>query len=153
LNGQEESQGEENVFTTVVERVKEYEFQVIFDKPSYPGLIMDEPRPLGQEAGPNAGRLLSAAVGNCLAASLLFCLERSKVKVDRIRAEVTTQVARNEEGRWRIKGIQVKLQLAVEGEESHRIRRCIDIFENYCIVSSSVRQGIPSMSQSNMNER
>jgi len=143
LTEQEKSQRDENVFTTVVERVDGYEFRVIFDKPSYPQLVMDEPRPLGREAGPNAGRLLSAAIGNCLAASLLFCLERSRVKVNGIRAEVTTKVARNEEGRWRIQHIQVAIRLTAEGGKLHRIRRCLDIFEQYCIVSSSVRQGIP----------
>jgi uncharacterized OsmC-like protein len=127
----------------VVERVENYEFRVRFDDPKFAEWTLDEPPPLGEDKGPNATRTLAAAVGNCLSASLMFCLQRSKLEVDSIRSEVTPKVARNEEGRWRIQHLDVKVHIKMTEDDAKRFQRCADIFENYCIVTSSVRQGIP----------
>ncbi len=130
-------------YTVVVERVENYEFRVRFDNPSFDEWTMDEPSPLGKDKGPNATRALAAAIGNCLTASFMFCLQRSKLMVDTIRAEVSPTVARNEEGRWRIQHVNVKVHITMAEDDPNRYQRCVDIFENYCIVTSSVRQGIP----------
>ncbi len=137
------SGGEQHSFTTVIERVRDFEFLVRFDKEHYAPLTIDEPEPLGRDSEPNASRVLSAAVGNCLSASLMFCLQRSKLGVKSIRAEVTTDITRNDEGRWRVGHIQVQISVATEEQDAKRFKRCIDIFENYCIVTASIRQGIP----------
>jgi uncharacterized OsmC-like protein len=130
-------------FTIVVERKRDFEFRVRFDNPQFPELTCDEPEPVGNGVGPNASRVLSAAVGNCLGASLLFCLQRAKQTVKEVRAEVTTRIARNEEGRWRVNHIGVKLHVGAKGTDPQKLQRCIEIFENFCIVTASVRQGIP----------
>ncbi|NIP36816.1 MAG: OsmC family peroxiredoxin, partial [Thermoplasmata archaeon] len=51
--------------------------------------------------------------------------------------------ARNEEGRWRIREMHVELAPEVDEEYGRQLERCVEIFENFCIVSQSVRQGIP----------
>ena len=130
-------------YSIIVERVKNFEFRVRFDKPDFPEWTLDEPSPLGEDKGPNATRVLAVAVGNCLSASLMFCLQRSKLMVDSVRAEVTPTTARNEEGRWRIHHLDVKIHIQTTEKDPKRFQRCVDIFENYCIVTSSVRQGIP----------
>jgi len=48
-----------------------------------------------QGHGPNASRLLAAAVANCLTASLLFCLRKARVNVHGMRSEATATVARD----------------------------------------------------------
>ena len=130
-------------YTVIVERVENFEFRVRFDNPEFPEWTMDEPSPLGEDKGPNATRVLVAAVGNCLSASLMFCLQRSKLAVDTIRTEVTPTRARNEEGRWRIQNLDVKIHIQMTEDDPKRFQRCVDIFEKYCIVTASVRQGIP----------
>lgn len=137
------TKSESHSFTIVVERVQDFEFRVRFDKEQYAELTMDEPKPVGQDVGPNATRVLSAAVGNCLAASLMFCVQRSKLTVRSIKSKVTTTTARNEEGRWRVARLQVQIFLKTQDKDEKRLQRCIDIFENYCVVTGSVRQGIP----------
>jgi hypothetical protein len=67
----------EKELTTTVEQVSDYEFLVKFDEKQVNTLLMDEEEPLGSGKGPNAAELLAAAVGNCLSASLLFCLRRT----------------------------------------------------------------------------
>ena len=130
-------------YSIIVERVENYEFRVRFDNPEFDNWTLDEPAPLGNNKGPNATRALAAAIGNCLSASLMFCLQRSKLVVDSIRSEVIPMVARNEEGRWRIQHLDVKVYVKMTEDEPKRFQRCVEIFENYCIVTSSVRQGIP----------
>jgi uncharacterized OsmC-like protein len=130
-------------FTILVDRTRDFEFRVQFDKDEYAELMMDEPVPIGHDKGPNATRVLAAAIGNCLSASLMFCLQRSKLEFNSIRAEVTPRIARNEEGRWRVEHINVKIVVNSQEGDSKRFQRCADIFENYCIVTSSIRQGVP----------
>ena len=93
-----------------VELKKDYQFVVRFDDvQGGPTLVCDEPEPLGQGNGPNPADLLGAAVGNCLAASLAFCLRKARMDPRSLSARVTTHVARNERGRFRISGIDVEL--------------------------------------------
>jgi organic hydroperoxide reductase OsmC/OhrA len=51
--------------------------------------------------------------------------------------------ARNEEGRRTIREMHVELTPEVDDEHAGQLERCVEIFENFCIVSQSVRQGIP----------
>ncbi len=113
-----------------------------FGLPDVPPLQFDEPVPLGAGAGPNAARVLAAAVGNCLAASLLFCLHKARVDVSALRATVDATMARNERGRLRISDLRVRLEPVVPAEQHPRMQRCLAVFEDYCLVSQSVRQGI-----------
>jgi organic hydroperoxide reductase OsmC/OhrA len=51
-------------------------------------------------------------------------------------------VHRNEEGYRRIQGIRVRIEPEVTEEDVARMRRCLEIFEDYCVVTESVRGGI-----------
>ena len=119
-----------------------FRFDVTFDDVTWAPIVVDEPQPLGTGAGPNAARLLAAAVGNCLSASLLLCLEKARVDLLDLRARVDGVMERNEQGRYRIGRMQVTIVPTVEGEPTKRYDRCLDIFEDFCIVTQSVRQGI-----------
>lgn len=120
-----------------------YEFLVRFAEEGLDDLRMDEPPPLGNGKGPNASRLLAAAVGNCLSASALFCMRKARVTVNGMRTEVEAALSRNEEGRLRIREIRVRIHPDVPIEEHDKMRRCLDLFEEFCVVTQSVRQGIP----------
>lgn len=118
-----------------------YRFRADFGD-SFETLLMDEPPPLGDSDGPNASRVLAAAIGNCLSASLLFCLRRSHIDVVSFTTEVYVVPDRNERGRLRIPSIRVRLSPVLAGDARERASRCLDIFEDYCVVSASVRDGI-----------
>lgn len=135
--------GEETSFTLTLERVRDYEFRVRFDWPEAPALTVDEPPPLGARGGPNASRLLAAAVANCLSASLLFCLEKSRTPPGALRSTVTGTLARNAAGRLRIAGLEVAIDLEGMQDAGNRLARCGELFEEFCVVTASVRQGIP----------
>ncbi len=133
-------------FDLRIERVHDYEFRVVFDKPTHPTLLLDEPPPLGKDNGPNPARLLAAAVGSCLAASLTFCLNRAKLPFDGVQTEVHTELVRNERRRLRIGGIRVRVRPQLtngsNGSDDQRAE-CFNVFEDFCVVTESVRAGIP----------
>jgi len=130
-------------FTLNMEHVQGYEFRLKFDWPNLPDLMLDEPAPPGQNHGPNAARLLAAAVANCLSASLLFCLNKARAAPRGMRTAVTGRLARNDQGRLRIDGLDVAITLDGTPEISGRFERCTGLFEDYCVVTQSVRQGVP----------
>ena len=131
-------------FKIGIEQVQGYEFRVRFDKEHFAPLLMDEPPPLGRDAGPNAARVLAAAIGNCLAASLVFCAARKTgVKLERVRSEVKVQIIRNENKRLRIGSMEVTIDPGLSEEERTRLGECIGLFEDFCTVTESVRRGIP----------
>ncbi len=131
-------------FSVELEQGPGYEFKVRFDAPAGFDLLLDEPAPLGTGRGPNAARLIAAAVANCLSASLVFCLAgKFKQKPGPVRARATGQLVRNERGRFRIGAIDVVLSISEKlGEMPHQ-ERCLEQFEDFCIVTDSVRHGIP----------
>jgi uncharacterized OsmC-like protein len=125
-----------------LEQQDEYQFSIRFEGSGLEPLVTDEPPPLGGGAGPNPSLLLLAAVGNCLVASLLFALRKFQNAPGKLRATVTAQRERNEAGRWRIPRATVALHLP-EGAETYRnLDRVLAQFEEFCVVTQSVRDGI-----------
>lgn len=129
-------------FRVDLERIREFEFRADFDWQGVAPLVVDEPEPLGDRKGPNASRLLGTAVGNCLSASLLFCLEKAKVEVNALKTAVTGHIVRNERGRLRVGKIEVHIMVDAPSDTPQRVSRCLELFEDYCVVTASVRKGI-----------
>lgn len=124
--------------------VRGYEFVATFaDGEILPPIVFDEPAPLGEGSGPNAAAVLAAAIGDCLAASFAFCLRKVRLEPVDMTAAVVAHVARNEQGRFRISGIDVELSPEVLEQDRSRMQRCQQLFEDFCIVTESVRRGIP----------
>ncbi|MGE3177109.1 MAG: OsmC family protein [Vicinamibacterales bacterium] len=133
----------ETVHHVTVRLARDYEFVAEFnDVPGAPAVMFDEPKPLGGGKAPNAAAMLGAAVGNCLSASLAFCLRKARIDVADLTAHVVTHVTRNEKGRFRISGIEVELRPTL-GRGTTPIGRCEELFEDFCTVTASVRHGIP----------
>jgi uncharacterized OsmC-like protein len=133
---------DEQRFSLEMQRLAGYEFQTRFDWENVQPLLLDEPQPLGGAAGPNAARLVGAAVGNCLSASLVFCLEKAKQRVKAIKTDVAGAVRRNERGRWRVAQLDVHITLDVEADQPNRVERCLGLFEDYCVVTASIKKGV-----------
>ncbi len=129
-------------FTVRIEQVEDFEYRVRFDKEQHETLRLDEPEPLGKDRAPNASRILAAAVGNCLAASLLFCLRKSRIEPRGMKAEARVRIVRNERGRLRVGKITVEIDPGLTEEDRERAARCVTLFEDFCVVTQSVRQGL-----------
>lgn len=132
---------EESVETRLL-LINGYKFDVDFDVDYIPNLIVDEPKPIGEGAGPSAPRLLSAAVGQCMSSSLIYCLKKARISVRNLETRVKTNLFRNENGQLRIRSIDIQIDLKVNEEDKTRVQRCLTIFEDYCTVTQSIRKGI-----------
>ncbi|MFX1379978.1 MAG: OsmC family protein [Promethearchaeota archaeon] len=100
--------------------------------------------------GPNPSRLLALGVLGCLSASFIFCLKKRNLKVVDFKSEAEVTIARNEKGFWRIKKIDVNIEPKINDPDTlKRAEQClktvkdgVSFFEEYCIVTQSVRAGI-----------
>lgn len=101
----------------------------------------DEPDPVGDAAAPATPALLGAAIGHCLSASLLEALRHAHVDVRACETEVSSVVEPNAQGLPRIDHVEVVIRPSL-GAPSPRTRRCEEVFERHCTVTSSVRAGV-----------
>lgn len=127
-------------FVIHLEHVQGYVFRTRFDKAQHPDLLVDEPAPLGADSAPNPARILAAAVANCLAASLQFCLAKSGIQATALSAKAQVQLVRNAQNRLRIGRVDVTLNPQVDAPEE--LDACLGLFEDFCVVTESVRQGL-----------
>ncbi len=69
-------------------------------------------------------------------------MQRAGVKTSGVTADVHVEIVRTDEKRLRIGKLGVQLHPGVSGEAVAALERCTSIFEDYCIVTQSVRKGI-----------
>lgn len=125
-----------------LEQEDDYAFRIRFDDTTIADLMTDESPPLGQGEGPNPTRLLLSAVANCLSASLLFALRKFKNTPGKLVTHATAELVRNEQGRLRVGHIHADIRLAEAGAAHASLERILAQFENFCVVTESVRHGI-----------
>jgi len=93
--------------------------------------------------GPNPSRMLAMAILGCLSASFIFCLKKRNFTLDNLKAEAEVTIARNQKGFWRVKKIDVDIKMKIEDPRTRkRADQCRKMFEQYCVVTQAVREGI-----------
>lgn len=125
-----------------LEQERDYRFLNRFGE-SIDTLVSDEDPPVGTGQGPTPLQLLGAAVGNCLAASLLFALRKFKQSPEPLRARVETVTDRNEQNRMRVVRLKARIDLGVPAGQLQHLERALAQFEDFCTVTASVRAAIP----------
>ena len=130
-------------FVISIVQQQDYQFLVQWDNDAMLALIADEPPPLGRDAGPSPDHLLAAAIGNCLTASLLFALRKFKNKPGPLQATVTGHIVRNETGRLRVGSVDVRIAVGSRSAELQHVDQILSQFEDFCVVTQSVRSGFP----------
>ncbi len=139
-----EEKVQQTQFKIELELIDKLQFNVKFDLPDASDLLMDEPPVFGGSGlGPNASRAIAAGVGNCLSASLAFCLRKSRADLKGMKTIAQGTVGR-EEGLLRLQKIDIKIYPKLGSEEDmEKLERCKGLFEKYCIVTESIRKGLP----------
>jgi organic hydroperoxide reductase OsmC/OhrA len=128
--------------TVALERRSGLQYKVDF-APGMAALYTDATPPLGQAKGPDSEMLLMAAVGNCLAASLAFSLDKYKNESVNIKAVVGGAISQNDQGRLRMHSITVDIGLGAAASSLRFLQRALEQYEDFCVVTQSVRAAIP----------
>ena len=129
-------------FEVDIENIEDYKFRVKFDEESMGEMITDETESVGGKGeGPPPSRLLAAATLNCLMASLKFCLDKKRVDLKSLKGKVDVTIERIDK-RLRVTEMDVHIRPGIDEENKKKLEQCADIFENYCVVTESVRNGI-----------
>ncbi len=93
--------------------------------------------------GPNPSRMLGMAILGCLSASFIFCLKKRELSLDELKAEAEVIIAKNQKGFWRVKTINVNIDTVITDPNARkRADQCKKMFEQYCVVTQAVRDGI-----------
>ena len=122
---------------------QDYSFDVSFGSATPSQVLTDASPPLGAGAGPDSEMLLAAAVANCLSASLAFALRKYKNEQLVMSATADTSLGRNADGRLRVEGVAVEIRLGARGYAYRMLDRALAQFEDFCVVTQSVRRAIP----------
>jgi organic hydroperoxide reductase OsmC/OhrA len=117
-------------------------FEARFFSAAVPVLITDEAPPLRRDAGPNPSRPLLLAVANCLSASLLFALRKFKAEPGLLLTPSTASLVRNEQASLRFKHMRIDIHLGVAGAALKQLDRALAQFEDFCVLTQSVRVAI-----------
>ena len=133
----------DNTFAISLKQQEKFAFKVNWQQDSLEPLLTDEPKPLGEGKGPNPTRMLAAAVANCLSASLLFALGKFGNELSGLEAKIEGTVERNDDKRWRVSLLEVQITLPEEIAKLNFAERALNQFESFCVVTESVREGIP----------
>lgn len=126
-------------FQVSLRLLEKYLFEVDFGE--FGNVMTDEPPPLGDGEGPNPSAMLAAAVANCMAASLLFAMRKHKDDPGELTATVSGTIDRVD-GFLRVTRLDVKLHLGKAQADLPSIVKAVSQFENFCVVTQSVRHGI-----------
>lgn len=118
-------------------------------------LLSDEPDWLpygaGQDAHPAPMDYMTVALTACQVSVLSQCLEKSRVEEFTITAEGAIDSVRKEDvpeempgnTRTRVDHMSVDIEVEVPEEHQHRAERCLEVYDQGCIVGQSYRAGIP----------
>ena len=122
----------------------------------FPTLIADEPPEFhGDDTGPSSIEYLLIAIGACQGTSFGFAIDKYNAKIRNIDIEIRGDMHHvdkhgqldKDKGLLRLINIEIAFTIVPEFDSEENLEN-IDMafrsFKKYCVVTESVRQGIPS---------
>ena len=107
---------------------------------------IDEPESFhGTDKGPSPVEFFLIGIGGCLGSTFAYCLQRHNVEIDALEVVVDGQL-KHAGPIMSLRLVDIAVELLVtarDNESSEKIEQCIKSFQEYCIVTNSITQGIP----------
>ncbi|MFX1377321.1 MAG: OsmC family protein [Promethearchaeota archaeon] len=118
-------------------------FKCDLGNPKIDNLYIDEQnKPEQKKKGTSPVKLLALSVLGCLTASYSFCLKKQGFSISGLKGKAEVIIARGDKGFWRVKKIDIEMIPKIDTPEMRkRADQCKKFFEQYCIISESLRTG------------
>ncbi|MHA1378857.1 MAG: OsmC family protein [Candidatus Helarchaeota archaeon] len=115
---------------------------------NFPNIIIDEPQRFhGDDRGPSSLEYLCVGIGGCMGTSLVYCLKRFKATFSKLSVRATAEIHHVPPNRMlRVTALHVKFGITPDPptqDNIDNIKECYEHFAKYCVVTQSVKQGIP----------
>jgi uncharacterized OsmC-like protein len=116
----------------------------------YPEFIMDEPKEFhGNDKGPSAGEFLLVSIAGCQGVSFKFCLQKFGIETEYMIVHVESKMSHvwhEEFDREILNIVHINVLIDVklkDPEDQEDLLECFNVFQKYCVVTTSIRRGIP----------
>lgn len=134
--------GKSKFFEAELNWIKNFVFEITVD--DFPKFYMDELQPVGEDSAPNPADYLLVSVGGCIASSFLYSALKFSIPLKKLQVKVRGEYVRKN-NRIRVGKINVELHIDLDVEKTsyEDLELCVNAFRKYCIISESVKEGIP----------
>ncbi len=116
----------------------------------FPEFIMDEPKAFhGNDMGPSAGEFLLVSIAGCQGVSFMFCLQKFNIEIEEMVVHVESKmkhVWHEEYEREILNIIHINVVIDIKlanPEDEEDLLECFEVYQKYCVVTTSIRRGIP----------
>lgn len=119
---------------------------------NFDSILMDD-RKKGDDSAPTPIEVFLSSVGSCLIMSFIYCLYLSGVhlKPDDFDVRVSGAIGRVNN---RLRLVNVKTEFLIKTKEDRvKIEKCFEKFQPFCILSESIKSGIPFTCDLKMGEK
>jgi len=107
---------------------------------------IDEPESFdGTDEGPSPVEFFLIGIGGCLGSTFAYCLQKQDVEIDKLEVVVDGQLKHvGPKLSLRLVNIEAELKITTrDNDSSDKIEKCVKSFQEYCIVTNSITQGVP----------
>lgn len=116
----------------------------------FPEFVMDEPPEFhGNDRGPSSAEFLLTSIAGCQGTSFQFCLQKFNIEVEEMVVNVESEMHHvwydeYEREILNITNISVTIDVKLKNpEDEENLLECFNLFQKFCVVSTSIRRGIP----------
>jgi len=116
----------------------------------FPEFLMDEPPEFhGDNRGPSSAEFLLTAIAGCQGTSFQFCLQKFNIQVEEMVVNVESEMHHVwfEEYERKIlitTNVHVSIDVKLKNpDDQENLQECFALFQKFCVVTMSVRRGIP----------
>ncbi len=112
----------------------------------FSNIHVDEPESFhGTDLGPSAIEYILVGIGGCLGSSFVYCLLKQNIKIKKLRIIVDGKMKhKGPKFRLRLVNVNIEIRFSPEDDElNEEIKNCIEIFQDHCVVSNPIINGLP----------
>lgn len=112
---------------------------------NFEDIHVDEPESFhGSNLGPSSVEYILIGIGGCLGSSLIYCLQKKKVQVDELSL-IVEGIIKHVGPKMHLKLIEINVEINFKAKKtfSQEVENCLNVFQDYCVVTNSLLNGIP----------